>query len=101
MKNPSNIQQIQTLAQRMTGYRKSWIVDAFQSEFDYNFYKYLVINQLFLGATRLPYSYLLMDNKQTTPDHLRIKTNIFPSENSLKKPQVCFVQKSSKNLTLF
>ena len=83
MKNPSNIQQIQTLSSRLAGYRKSWIVEAYQS------------------ATRLPYTYLLIDNTQTCPDHLRVRANIFPSETSLKKPQICFVEKSSKNLTLF
>lgn len=39
------------------------------------------INEIFEDATRAPYGYLVMDLTQTTPDHLRYRTNIFPDDN--------------------
>lgn len=39
------------------------------------------INEIFEDATRLPYGYLVFDLTQTTPDHLRYRTNIFPDDD--------------------
>lgn len=39
------------------------------------------INEAFAHATREPYGYLLLDLTQTTPDHLRYRTKIFPEDN--------------------
>ena len=38
------------------------------------------VREAFEDATREPYGYLLIDLKQTTPDHLRLRTRIFPDE---------------------
>lgn len=38
-------------------------------------------NEVFEDATSGPYGYLVMDLTQTTPDHLRFRTNIFPDDN--------------------
>ena len=40
------------------------------------------LRNVFADATRLPHSYLLIDFKQSTPDHLRLRTNIFPAETT-------------------
>lgn len=42
----------------------------------------------FEKATRNNYSYLLIDFKVTTPDHLRIRSNIFPNDG----PMVVYLQ---------
>lgn len=41
-------------------------------------------NEVFEDATSVPYGYLVMDLTQTTPDHLRYRTNIFPDDNPSK-----------------
>lgn len=41
--------------------------------------KYVI--ESFEDATKKPYGYLLMDLTQTTPDHLRYRTNIFPDDS--------------------
>ena len=38
------------------------------------------VREAFDDATREPHGYLLVDFKQTTPDHLRLRTRIFPGE---------------------
>lgn len=38
------------------------------------------ISEIFADATTIPYGYLLLDLTQTTPDHLRYRTNIFPDD---------------------
>lgn len=38
------------------------------------------MNEIFEDATSGPYGYLLMDLTQTTPDHLRFRTKIFPDD---------------------
>ena len=40
------------------------------------------LRNVFADATRLPHSYLLIDFKQSTPDRLRLRTNIFPAETT-------------------
>lgn len=39
------------------------------------------IKEIFNGATSKSYGYLVFDLTQTTPDHLRYRTNIFPDDN--------------------
>lgn len=39
------------------------------------------MKEIFEDATSMPYGYLVMDLTQTTPDHLRNRTNIFPLDN--------------------
>jgi hypothetical protein len=46
------------------------------------------VQEAFKDATSVPYGYLVFDLRQSTPDHLRIRTNIF-AENE----QVVYVQK--------
>ena len=41
-------------------------------------YKYAI--QSYNDATNEPFSYLLLDCKQSTPDHIRLRTSIFPGE---------------------
>jgi len=59
------------------------------------------IIQVFENATAEPHSYLLFDLTQSTPDALRLRTNIFPDEtlniyahvNDMNKPiQVSWYQ---------
>lgn len=38
------------------------------------------ISEIFADATQVPYGYLLLDLTQTTPDHLRYRTKIFPDD---------------------
>lgn len=38
------------------------------------------ISEIFEDATSEPYGYLLLDLTQTTPEHLRYRTNIFPHD---------------------
>lgn len=38
------------------------------------------ISEIFEDATREPYGYLLLDLTQTTPEHLRYRTKIFPDD---------------------
>ena len=37
--------------------------------------------QVFADATKEPHSYLLIDLKQSTPDYLRLRANMFPGES--------------------
>lgn len=39
------------------------------------------MKEIFEDATSVPYGYLVMDLTQTTPDHLRYRTNIFPDDS--------------------
>lgn len=41
-----------------------------------------------MDATRDPYSYVILDTRQATPDELRIRSNIFPIEGS----EGCYTQ---------
>jgi len=42
-----------------------------------------VVHEAFKDATTQPFGYLFMDFKPTTPDNLRLRTNIFPNENQV------------------
>lgn len=38
------------------------------------------IEEAYTDATKTPHGYLLLDLKQTTPDQLRVRTNVFPDD---------------------
>ena len=61
-KYPGDKMTIRTLASQM---RKPWLMDAYEE------------------VTAKPYRYLLIDLHQTTPDAIRIRTNILPGEGML------------------
>ena len=46
------------------------------------------MQESYLNAVSKPYGYLLIDLRQQTPDHLRLRTDIFPQQN-----QVVYIQK--------
>lgn len=58
-KNPRDSLQIATLARQMYPHRSQFLVEAYKD------------------ATKGPYSYLFLDLKPTTPENLRVRTNIF------------------------
>lgn len=64
-KNPREVNQVSYLARQM--YPKG------QSHF---------LQQAFKDATSVPYGYLFIDLKQTTPEFARIRTGIFPDEST-------------------
>jgi hypothetical protein len=60
--NPRDVQQVKVLARQMYGD------------------DHKVLEEAFADATSKPHGYLLMDLKQDTPQHLRLRTNILPGE---------------------
>lgn len=74
-KNPRDSQQIGTLARQISPGNSKFIVDSYKE------------------ATNKPFSYLLFDNHQTTPNLLRIRSNILPSEWPVK----VWIQKNCKD----
>ena len=69
-KNPRDASQISHLARQMYPGRGKYVQEAFAR------------------ATSKPYGYLLVDARQETPEHLRLRTKIFPGEL-----QVVYVRK--------
>jgi len=69
-KNPRDASQITCLAKQMYPGKTNYMQEAFKD------------------ATSLPHGYLLLDLRQETPDHLRLRTRIFPPEY-----QLVYVQK--------
>lgn len=61
-KNPRDASQIMHLAKQMYPGHTMFIQEAYRD------------------ATSQPYGYLLVDFKQDTPEHLRLRTNIFPGQ---------------------
>ena len=61
-KNPRDVNQITHLAKQMYPGRIKFLQEAF------------------IDATSVPFGYLLIDLKQTTPDDRRVRTNIFKDE---------------------
>jgi len=61
-KNPRDCQQVRVLARQMFGQDAPYMEEAFED------------------ATSQPHGYLLVDAKQATPDHVRLKTSILPSD---------------------
>jgi hypothetical protein len=62
-KNPRDRLQVEHLARQMYGARDSKVME-----------------EAFRDATANPHGYLLIDLKQSTPEHLRLRTNILPGE---------------------
>jgi len=66
-KNPRNVQQISFIGRQM-----------FSTDRE--------LKEAYRDATERPYGYLFIDFKQSTPDQLRLKTNVLPTD-----PQPCIV----------
>ena len=64
-KNPRDLSQINHLAKQISPAGKS-----------------KGVQEAFVDATRRPYGYLFCDFMPTTPEELRLRTNIFPGENT-------------------
>ena len=65
MSNPRELLQIKTLSSQIGGAKNTFIYDAF------------------LDATKnKPFSYLFLDFDQNTPEDVRVRTNIFPNEET-------------------
>ena len=69
-KNPRDASQITHLAKQMYPGKLKYVQESFKD------------------ATSVPHGYLLLDLRQETPDHLRLRTDIFPPDH-----QVVYVQK--------
>jgi hypothetical protein len=65
-KNPRDSSVIANFARQFAPGKNSYIVDAFKQ------------------ATQLPYSYMLFDLHQSTPEHLRVRSNVLPHEGPMK-----------------
>ena len=72
MKNPRDVIQVKMLASQI-GYNSSMFMNIFQE------------------ATKRAYSYLLIDFHPETPEHIRLRSHIFPSEG----PTRVYMQKNS------
>jgi hypothetical protein len=60
--NPRNTSTIVNLAKQFSAYDIRWVVDAYKD------------------CTRAPYSYMLFDSTQSTPEALRVRSRILPGE---------------------
>src|SRR6266481_5027925 len=78
-KNPRDAAQISCLAKQVFPGNNKFLLDAYKS------------------ATESAYGYLLLDFKQTTPDELRLRTNILPKE----WPEIIFVPKRESKMLSF
>ena len=65
-KSPRDNSKVIYLAKQISPYNIRWVVQAYQN------------------ATKLPFAYLFMDFKQSTPENLRLRTQIFPDELPMK-----------------
>lgn len=72
MKNPRDVAQIKNLSSQM-GVDKDLLVDAYKE------------------ATKKAYSYLFLDFHPTTPDHIRLRSNILPGT----EPMCVYLHKNS------
>lgn len=64
-KNPADALQVSTLARQIFPGKKGYFMESYAD------------------ATSQPYSYLLLDLKQTTPDRLRLRSCVFPHETNV------------------
>ena len=62
MKNPADLLQMNTLARQLFPQDKKYLFDAYKD------------------ACSKPFGYLLIDMEPTTPDHVRLRTKVFPDE---------------------
>lgn len=69
-KNPRDVSQVSHLGKQMYPGKTQFLRESFND------------------ATSAPHGYLLLDLRQETPDHLRLRTSLFPPEH-----QVVYVQK--------
>ena len=69
-KNPRDASQVTHLAKQMYPGKTKYLQESFKE------------------ATSIPHGYLLIDLRQETPDHLRLRTRVFPDQS-----QVVYVQK--------
>ena len=69
-KNPRDATQIMHVGKQMFPGKSSYVQESYKD------------------ATSRPHGYLLIDFRQSTPDHLRLRSNIFPPDH-----QVVYVQK--------
>ena len=65
-KNPRDQSQIAHFAKQFSPYNIRWVVDAYKK------------------ATKAAYSYLLFDNHQSTPDRIRVRSNIIPGQGPVR-----------------
>jgi len=65
LKNPSDRLQASNLAHQLYPKRQSYFMEALED------------------ATQQPHSYLLVDLNQSTPEILRLRTSVFPGENTV------------------
>lgn len=72
MKNPRDVSQVKTFSQQI-GLSSSIMVDIFKE------------------ATKNAYSYLLIDFHPETPDHIRLRSHVFPHEGPVR----VYMQKNS------
>jgi Cdc6-like AAA superfamily ATPase len=70
-KNPRDKQQIRLFAKQIEPTNHKFIIDSY------------------MEATKKPYSYLFFDNRQTTPDQLRVRSCILPHE----QPMIAWLKK--------
>ena len=61
-KNPRDASQVTHLAKQMYPGKTKYLQEAFKE------------------ATSIPHGYLLIDLRQETPDHLRLRTRVFPDQ---------------------
>jgi len=76
-KNPRDTGQIRSIASQMYGKNSKFLTEAYTD------------------ATREPYGYLVIDMRQDTQDHLRVRTHIFPDEQC-----TVYVPKNYKSIEL-
>ena len=72
MKSPRDSSQIINIAKQVSPYKVKHVIDSFKF------------------ATKRPYSYLMLDFHTSTPDHLRLKSNLLPYD----WPIVVYLEKS-------
>lgn len=80
-KNPRDASQITHLAKQMYPGNIHYLQEAYKD------------------ATAEPHGYLLIDLKQDTPDHLRLRTTIFPGEQQIVYVQKQCPKRSEKTFT--
>lgn len=65
LKNPSDMLQVETLARQIFSRNMKYMIEAYED------------------STSAPHGYLLLDLHQKTPSHFRLRTNIFPGEQTV------------------
>ena len=71
MKSPRDNSQVVNIAKQISPYKVKHVIESFRF------------------ATRKPYSYLLIDTHASTPDHLRLRSNILKHE----WPMIVYLEK--------